>query len=163
MKVVAHHLQTHASKLPDTVERDLFARTAFNRYYYATYLDVKKVLGALNPSWGRINHSEVPEIVSGPLHKVLSKGREQAKRESDPSTADLCSRAMNATHLLAALMTSGYATRVAADYDPEILIDFTDVFDFALNAVRVKEASDWPGKARAYLYTISSAWKQVHD
>src|SRR4051812_403097 len=120
MKVVAHHLQTHASTLPNTAERDLFARSAFNRYYYATYLDVKTVLGALKPGWGRIAHSEVPKIIVGPLNKELSKGRDRAERASDSSTAALCSRAMNATHLLSDLMTSGYATRVAADYDPEI-------------------------------------------
>lgn len=163
MEAVGLHLQRIASDLSDQVERDLFARSAFNRYYYATYLDVKNGLGSLNAGWRGIPHSQVPTILKGPVNKELAKGRDRAKRASDPNTSALCSRAMHAARVLSELMNSGYATRVAADYFPEVRIDFADSYDFTLNSVRVKEAAEWPNKARLLLHTITSAWRQVHD
>lgn len=102
-------------------------------------------------------------MLRGAVKKELLKGRERAQRASDNDTAELCSRAIYATHELSKMMTEGYATRVAADYHPEVKIDFSDAYDFTLNCVRVKDAADWPGKARAFLRTINSAWRQVND
>jgi len=163
MEIVAHHLQGVASTRSDLIERDLFGRSAFNRYYYATYLDVKEVLGSLKAEWGKISHGGVPDMLTGPVKKALVKGRERAQRASDFETADLCSRAVNAIHILAEMMTDGYATRVAADYYPEVKIDFEDAYNFKLNLVRVKDAAEWPIKARGLLRTINAAWRQVHD
>lgn len=163
MEIVAHHLQNVASTRPDPIERDLFGRSAFNRYYYATYLDVKEVLGSLKAEWGGIPHGDVPNVLVGAVKKALIKGRDRAQRASDPETAELCSRAVHATHLLSEMMTNGYATRVAADYHPEVKIDFADAYNFTLNFVRVKDAADWPGKARLMLRTITVAWRQVHE
>lgn len=163
MEAVGLHLQRIASDLPDQFERDFFARSAFNRYYYATYLDVRNGLGSLDVGWRGIPHSQVPNILAGPVNKAIAKGRDRAKKVSDANTSVLCSRAMHATLVLSDLMKNGYATRVAADYFPEVRIDFADVYDFTLNSVRVKEAAEWPKKARILLHTITSAWRQVHD
>lgn len=163
MEVVGLHLRTIASTRPHPAERDLFARSAFNRYYYASYLDVKTVLGTMKVEWGGIPHGDVPSVLVGAVKKALLKGRERAQRASDHDTAELCSRAVHAAHELSRMMTKGYATRVAADYNPEIKIDFTDAYDFTLNLVRVKDAADWPSKARIFLRTIFAAWKQVND
>jgi hypothetical protein len=97
------------------------------------------------------------------VKKALLKGRDKAQRASDRETVELCSRAVYATHELSKMMTEGYATRVTADYYPEVKIDFTDAYDFTLNLVRVKDAADWPSRARVFLRTISAAWKQVND
>lgn len=163
MEVVAHHLQSEASTRLNSVERDHFGRSAFNRYYYATYLDVKDGLGSLRAEWGGIPHGDVPHVLVGAVKKALAKGRERAQRASDSDTVELCNRAVSATHVLSEMMTNGYATRVAADYHPEVKIDFADAFDFTLNFVRVKEAADWPNKARMLLKSITFAWRQVHD
>lgn len=140
MEAVGLQLQRIASDLSDHVERDLFARSAFNRYYCATYLDVKNGLGSLNAGWRGILHSQVSTILEGPVNKELAKGRDRAKRASDANTSALCSRAMHATRVLSDLMNSGYATGVAADYFSAVRIDFADAYDFTLNSVRVKEA-----------------------
>lgn len=163
MEIVGLHLQNIASNRPNPVERDLFGRSAFNRYYYATYLNVKEFLGSLRGEWGRISHDAVPDLLMGAVKKVLQNGRERAKRASDKDTVELCSRAIHAVHELSKMMTEGYASRVAADYNPEVKIDFSDAYDFTLNFVRVKEAAGWPNKARAFLQTINSAWRQVDD
>jgi hypothetical protein len=163
MEIVGLHLQNVASTRLNPVERDLFGRSAFNRYYYATYLDVKECLGSLKVEWGRITHDGVPDLLMGAVKKVLQNGRERAKRASDDDTVELCSRAIHAAHELSKMMTEGYASRVAADYNPEVKIDFSDAYDFTLNFVRVKEAAGWPNKARAFLRTINSAWRQVND
>ncbi len=163
MEVVGLHLKNIASTRPNTVERDLFARSAFNRYYYASYLDVKTVLGSFKVEWGGIPHGDIPSVLVGAVKKALLKGRERAQRASDHDTAELCSRAVHAAHELSKMMTEGYATRVTADYYPEMKIDFSDAYDFTLNFVRVKDAAAWPSKARVLLRTISTAWRQVND
>lgn len=102
-------------------------------------------------------------MLVGQVKRKLIKGRVRAQRSSDNETANLCSRAVHATHELSKLMIECYATRVAADYNPAIRIDFSDAYDFKLNLVRVKDAADWPGKARAFSLTILAAWRQVDD
>lgn len=161
MEIVGNHLQEFAIARTDPEERDQFARSAFNRYYYATYLNVKSTLGSFKSEWSGINHSSVPDVLEGAVKKELVKGRERALRADDPGTAELCSRAVRATILLSQLMTKGYASRVTADYNPEVKIDFADIYNFELNYVAVKAAALWPSEARMLLRTIDSAWRQV--
>lgn len=86
MEVVALHLQNVASTRSDPVERDLFGRSAFNRYYYASYHNVKYVLGILKSEWGGIPHGDIPDVLVGQVKKKLVKGRERAQRSSDNET-----------------------------------------------------------------------------
>lgn len=161
MEIVAQHLQREASQR-NLGERDVFGRSAFNRYYYATFLDVKSVLGELRKEWGNIAHATIPNVLRGTVKEELKRGRSRAQKASDSETVELCGRAIAAASELATLMERGYATRVTADYYPNIKIDFSNLFDFQLNTVKVKDASVWPNKARTLAKTILSAWKQIN-
>jgi len=163
MEIVAQHLQHEAVVRTLSVERDLFGRSAFNRYYYATFLEVKASLAKLRPQWaGELAHASVPEVLRGKVKKELSRGRNTAQKMNDIAVVALCQKALSATESLAKIMDEGRATRVAADYHPEIPIVFVAVSDFRLNTVGVQTAQTWPHKARILLVAISSAWKQVH-
>lgn len=162
MEVVAQHLQQVALARTDPGDRDHFGRSAFNRYYYATFLQVKAGLGSLDSDWSTIAHADIPGVLRGSVQRELKLGRTRAQRTNDAELVRLCSKALSAASDLAILMEKGYATRVAADYHPEILVDFSSQPSFRLNTVPVEDAHGWPYRARVLIGTITSAWKQVN-
>lgn len=163
MEIVAQHLQHEAAVRTLSVERDLFGRSAFNRYYYATFLEVKASLAKLRPQWaGELAHASVPEVLRGTVKKELTRGRYTAQRMNDSEVVSLCQKALSAAESLAKILEEGRVTRVAADYHPEIPVEFVAASDFRLNTVGVQTAQTWPHRARVLLVPISSAWRQIH-
>lgn len=159
---VAHHLQTEALARP-THERDSFGRSAFNRFYYAAFLSVSRVLKALDPGWAGIPHKDIPALVRGQIRATLRRGEQKANRVGDRATASECGRAIALCHDLAELMTLGYAVRVAADYQEDVAVDFSDGVDFRLATVPVSTAKQWPRRATAYAESIQRAWSQISE
>jgi hypothetical protein len=59
---VAHHLQQQAINLrANAAQADRFGRSAFNRYYYSTFIRVRKMFLILNPAGNFRIHSQFPE------------------------------------------------------------------------------------------------------
>lgn len=163
MELVAHHLQIEAVSRPTAYEKDLFGRSSYNRYYYATFLSVREMLGKLDSTkWLRTPHANVPGILSGTVKETLKKERLKAQKIGDAELVTLCNRAVAACDSLAGLMKEGSAVRVTADYYPEIPIDFTDSPRFKLNSIDITAAHDWPLRARVLCTTITAAWAQVN-
>lgn len=163
MEIVAQHLQREAFARQTPHERDLFGRSAFNRYYYATFLDVKVRLAKLRPEWGgRIAHRDVPEALRGAVVRELACGRRRAEKADDLEVVYLCQNAKHAARSLAQLMDESRETRVAADYALDIPVLFSTVSNFSLNTVNVQTAQSWPHKARGFMMVIESAWRQIH-
>lgn len=161
MEVVAHHLQVTAIRWGNPAERDLFGRSSYNRYYYAAFLNVRQVLVQLKPEWRRLAHASYPEILTGRIVQILSRGRYQALRVQDSGLVNQCQRAIAASKGLATLLKAGYAIRVIADYSPEVLVDFVHANRFSLNNVEISEAHQWPERAKAWAREIENAWRQV--
>jgi hypothetical protein len=162
MKKVASFLEKEALSRLSEGDGDAFGRTAFNRYYYATFLLVRDALRSFRSEWTETPHASVPEILRGTIVKELKKGRRHAEKNEDKPTSSMCYDAIKASEALADLMDKGRRVRVTADYNPEIPIDFTKVGDFKLNAVNVTEARDWPCKSESLILTIKLAWKQIN-
>jgi hypothetical protein len=163
MEIVADHLEQQAMTRSVSSERDSFGRSAFNRYYYATFLQVKSGLAELRPEWaGDMAHAKIPEMLRGTICSDLKKGHQKALRTSDHEVVVLCSRAVSAAKELAKLMDEGRATRVTADYHPEIPVSFSTGVRFRLNSVGVDAARIWPHRARALVADIQSAWRQIN-
>lgn len=162
MEIVAHHLQVTALARGDAAERDLFGRSSYNRYYYATFLCVREVLAQLRPEWGELPHAAYPEVLVGTVSKVLSAGRSRALKLQDKELVQQCSRAIVAAKELSNLMKASSVTRKVADYNPEIPVNFAHVDRFSLNNVDVTEAHQWPQRAKAWAMEIGAAWRQLH-
>lgn len=163
MENVADHLEQQAVARHSPLEKDSFGRSAFNRYYYATYLLVRAGLAGLRAEWaGEMPHATIPELLRGTVCTELKRGHTKAVRTGDSELAALCSRAITASKDLAKLMDEGRAIRVVADYRPDVPISFAVGSRFKLNTIPVEEARIWAPKARAFLKDISSAWRQVH-
>jgi hypothetical protein len=158
---VARHLQVTAIALHDPVERDLFGRSSYNRYYYATFLRVREVLAQMRSEWGRMAHASLPEVLTAEVCRTLVKGRAKADKMGDMELVRQCSRAIKAAKELSSLMRASSATRVVADYHPEILVSFVHGERFTLNEIGITEAHQWPEKAQAWLGEIQDAWRQL--
>ncbi|AZP13561.1 hypothetical protein [Undibacterium parvum] len=164
MEIVARHLQEQAESKAPSHEGDLFGRSAFNRYYYAAYLEVRFGLSGWRPEWkGDMAHAKIPEILRGQVLRTLKTGLRAAERNSDNEVASLCSGGITAARELAQLMDNGRSARVTADYNPEIKVEFRPDTNFRLNTVGVHEARSWPVKARTWVNIISQAWRQVDE
>lgn len=156
MQIVARYLKDHALTIPGTLDADLFGRSAFNRYYYATYLAVKRKLKPRLPALPR-EHAVIPDYLRGLATGQIAQVKRAARRVGDHQLMQRCTYAKLAANELAELLVTGYGIRVIADYDPEVPVDFLGTGCFALNHVSVAEAEAWPRKADAYISSILAA------
>lgn len=116
MEIVAHHLQREAISRAAPADKDLFGRSSYNRYYYATFLHARAMVGQLRTEWQELPHADYPPLLQGKIQAEISKGRLKAQKIGDADTVALCNRAVAACKELSALMSKGSAIRVIADY-----------------------------------------------
>lgn len=142
---VADHLATYAKSLDPAQNADACGRSAFNRYYYASYLAVRELLGRLDAAWATQPHSGIPELLEKALVKRL---KAQAKRLVDQGLLThskeqvLMNQAKQASGEIASLLRSAYAVRVAADYEPNQHVSF-EKSGFTLLGHSDAEARQW--------------------
>lgn len=164
MEVVAHYLQAEAIGRSEKSEKDLFGRSSYNRYYYATFLIARELATELNPAdWSQLAHASYPGILRGTVAKKFAKAREKANKTGDKELVFQCYQAKKAAEDLSRLMEQGNLTRVTADYYPEIPVEFEENGKFKLNSIDVTAARSWPARAKTLSNIILSAWKQIHD
>jgi hypothetical protein len=131
---VGHHLQTHAHGLGGG-QRDAYARSAFNRYYYSVFLKTRDLFRTINPAWARMPHADYPETLKGAVRKQLRKGWTRARRDGDTKLQCDTEAAIRAVEALSSLLEKAYAIRVVADYEPEEVVDFRGGDRFSLKEV----------------------------
>lgn len=159
METVALFLQTEAKRYPaDSRDFDLFGRSSFNRYYYAVYLEVRAMLGSLNGTWGTMPHAGIPDLLTGQVRAQIKQRQKRAAKLGDNDAIQICIRGVASTYELADLMKTAYATRVTADYYPDIAIQTDDDGRFRLNQIAVTVAHDWLARAREHGRRIRRAW-----
>lgn len=161
MERVGRHLQVQAIALTDNEERDVFGRSAYNRYYYAAFLRARKMVDTLDSDWARLPHKDYPELLKGKVRKALLKGKLQATKIGDVETINVFSRAMAAAVEIASLMENAARVRVTADYNPHIPIEFLPGGRFSLNNVDITVAHQWIVKTEAWAEAIERAWSQL--
>lgn len=163
MESVARHLKSHALQLDSKdKDRDLYGRTAFNRFYYAAFLTLRATLSTQIKGWPR-THASIPQFLKGQVCRSLKDGIKRARRSEDNELEKLCERAKSAAIELATLMELGYLVRVVADYQPEELVKFHENEDFTLRTTNGSTAERWPSQVNAWAQTVRSAWKQLND
>jgi hypothetical protein len=160
MESVAAHLRDHAFTVHDGREKDLFGRSAFNRYYYSAFLVVKSGLSSDFPSLPSA-HKAIPQYLRATVADEMKKSARRATKISDSEGLHLFETAKSAAFDLASLLEAGYSTRVVADYHPESAVAFAGSRSFALNEVSVEVAQSWPSRARAFVSKIVEAKRSL--
>jgi hypothetical protein len=162
MQSVGLYLQHAANaKRSNFEEFNLFGRSAYNRYYYAAFLHLRAVLVKINPDWHKLSHASYPDVLAGTIQKKIKSFRRRAMKIPDADAIKVCNEAISAIKNLTELITRAYATRVAADYHPEIPIEDKSGGRFVLNTVGITEAHSWPDKTIFFSAVIERAWKMA--
>jgi hypothetical protein len=149
MIVVAKRLSKIALEEASGDDVDAFGRSAFNRYYYASYLIIRNMIDLINSSWTRTGHSEIPKLLRGPITKRINDEVRKQSRGKLISKSDASwriSEARRAAQQLAELMEGAYHVRCVADYEPEKRV-LRDGNVITLIAHTTKEADNWPKRA----------------
>lgn len=162
MHDVARHLQVEAvkqvSKSAETA--DLFARSAFNRYYYAAFLRARETLVSIDAKYANsLSHKNVPDLLKGTIQKKLKTIQRKAARLDDTKLVNECHQASSQNLDFANVLEKAYATRVVADYTPTTAVDFRSP-RFTLTGVTVTEADGWLSKADLWSTIILSVIRQ---
>ena len=161
MQNVGQHLQSHAQNVTGP-DRDAFARSAYNRYYYACFLLLRDSLRAKRASWGRCRHQQYPDLLRRKVCRGLNEARKKAVRNGETDLLHLIGEAQTATREMAVIIKRAYEVRVVADYQPEIPVDFGTSSGFVLKGVDVIEARRWPTKVAGFIRRLDAAWRHVH-
>ncbi|WP_139211210.1 hypothetical protein [Azotobacter beijerinckii] len=164
MQIVADHLKSHALNTTDGSERDLFGRSAYNRYYYAAFLIIRAGFFRMEElgESEELPHSNVPERLRNRLRKKFNAEKRKALAVQDHDLARRCSHAASAAENLGAMMEEARATRTLADYFPEIPVEVS-ARGLSLMEVELESAKAWPQKAAAFMSTIESVWRQIRS
>jgi len=125
MRNVGKHLGEHASSLDlEHEEFDSFARSAFNRHYYAIFLQVRSFAKTYYPE-GRVMHGSLPQKLRADILRDLKKATKQAEKLGLISSSEAkakCSILTESLSELANIVTETYRVRCIADYEPEITV-----------------------------------------
>lgn len=163
MKAVGEQLQDWAVTQKEIAVKDLFGRSAFNRYYYAAYLVTRKNLGELDPKWKKEKHKALPNTlvttVRKPVGQELDKQVKKGVITNKERSVALDSLKV-ATAALSDLLREAYDLRCVADYEPEESIE-VDGKVMSLKDCKLNTAREWPSKANAYCKTIRKVWGEA--
>lgn len=161
MQAVAHHLQIYAHGLIGP-ERDAFARSAYNRYYYACFLSLRAAFAEMNTQWKNAPHRSYPEILSRSIAQKLHAERRKANKNRDYELLNLIFTAHRAIPEISKIIKEAYATRIVADYEPDILVDFKGGDRFSLNEVQITNAHEWYQRVSILTESLLAAWRQIN-
>lgn len=167
MQVVADYLVTAAKG--DAEHFDLFARSAFNRYYYACFLLTRSMCGQVDPHVTSIAHKRLPQHLRETVakhFKLRIKPFERAQHTHRGASLkvnlnSLKNDVLTSLDELAGILESAYAVRVVADYDPDIVVECGNNNNFLLAGKSLQEAAQWVRRVAFLVGRIRSDWKQL--
>lgn len=154
MKIVGDQLATWALAQAEDDKKDLFGRSAFNRYYYAAFLSTRQMLGEFEPKWERTAHRNIPDLLKGALKRELKSAIDLSR----PEGIKVIDKHNSSVNALADLLEQAYKVRISADYEPEVRIQQKDEV-ISLSGHTLTSAEEWPDRADSYCKAIRDAWK----
>ena len=161
MKVVGEKLEDFALSESDSAKKNLFGRSAFNRYYYAAFLITREMLAEIEPKWKQTPHKEIPNLLQTSVRKpVVQRLKQDARKDliTNGELSALQAKLTKATTELANLLVQAYDVRIIADYEPETHITVSKRI-ITLSACKLTAAKTWADRAGAYCKDIRKVWK----
>ena len=162
MQIVAKHLELEANRRQGE-ELDLFARSAFNRYYYACYRLVWQLHKTVYPEMNVPGHRDLPDKIERSLYrKFLSQFQRAAKRRliSEGKAKQLRSSVRRSTSELSNVLRQSYGVRCTADYHPEILV-IREGSKLVLELTSLAVAPGWVKRVNQLCSSLISEWKSL--
>ena len=163
MHGVGHHLQVTAwEKTPQDPDRDAYARSAFNRYYYGVFLTVRDMFRKMGLHSEKMRHASFPDVLSGKITKEFGNAQKRARRNDDFVLVKKIHKVKLSIHELKELVKKANEIRKVADYDPDEPVIFAGEPRFTLKSVDVTKAHDWGRNARILCGSILLVWEQIN-
>ena len=163
MRVVADKLAEWTLIERNETDADAFGRSAFNRYYYASYLITREMLNDLDTGWTRTPHASIPELLQKTIVAKIRKELKQKQRSGLLTTADAVRfrvSANNAISELSNILKIAYSIRVIADYEPETKI-IRSGRNIELADETLQGAKNWTRRVLRYTKSILNVWRQL--
>jgi hypothetical protein len=163
MQVVGAHLAEVALSIQGrTPDDDLYARSAFNRYYYASFLASRKLI-AETMGTKNLPHAAIPAHLKGEFRKTFRR-QIQSRFKSGALSVSHHSRMLTDlsqnTQLLGKLLEDAYSVRVLADYEPDVPVEIKDN-TFRLGISTLASAGHWAGTTEMYCRNLRQIWKDL--
>ena len=161
---VGHHLQKEAiSAAP--AEKEAYARSAFNRYYYSAFLNARSLLVELldQSKASEMKHASYPGFLKGTIQKKLSHERRNASKIGDARLVSRIDLAKRSAAELARIMEIANKAREAADYEQDEPVRFGGSYRFSIKSVDISDAHDWEEATRRHCNVVRKVWDEIHS
>ncbi|GJL56650.1 MAG: hypothetical protein NPIRA02_37820 [Nitrospirales bacterium] len=159
MQKVGEKLAEWAKSESNTQDVDAIGRSAFNRFYYASFLLTREMLGNFDSQLMKARHASIPEILNGSIKKKIQ--RVSRSRKNMISQKDV-SQAFDSLNALSSLLQDAYKVRCDADYCPEKKIIRNGVKgEIFLEEKKLSSASNWQRHAERYVKIIQRVGKNL--
>jgi hypothetical protein len=160
-QVVGANLAQISLEAPSESDMDAFGRSAFNRYYYSSYLTARELLGQFDPEWRTQGHSNVPGLLKDSAKDVFLKAAKKARRTMPDNQVDKSlNQAINGLGELAKILTEGYAIRVLADYMPETKA-VRESGKITLGPASLSSAAFWPKRSKILASLVITSGREL--
>lgn len=141
---------------------DAFGRSAFNRYYYAAYLEVRSLLLMFKSSW-KINHQEAPNYLRKNLPKIFREEINRQQKRHVITHAEgmkISSAVLRSGSYIADVLAVAYKVRSISDYEPNEPVIF-DHATFYLDFHSEVDAKGWLSKVEMHKSRILKYGKEL--
>lgn len=163
MKIVGAHLEQQAKKAGCFNDKDLFGRSAFNRFYYAMFLTIREELKTYSYDPSKLRHASVPEAVKNGVVKKITKHIKKLRKKELLSYSEAMkieSSVKKAGNDLHNLLEYARDIRNTADYHPEEIVKING-HSIELKGCKISEAQNWENDARKLINIISKHYRYV--
>lgn len=169
MQLVGDHLCSYAISLAiDDSTFDEFARSSYNRYYYAAFMNVRSACSIIVGRPVRVPHKEMPNYLRTEIAKLFKQALLRAwktKCISDANYArDVAAVAANLRRI-GTILEIGYAARCVADYEPAHLVQRVGAgvgnAHYLLRGTDVRDAKQWPKDVVIAIGSVLNVWRRL--
>ena len=164
MQNVAVHLRDYARKLSDPQQMDVFGRSAFNRFYYACYWEVRTTFPHIHKNWAKIGHKALPPYLTSSAKQDILKQLDRlhkAKVVGDSEYAKLKGRIEHSLAEISRLLIQGYSIRCVADYNPEIKTEYVGD-SLILNGQKISSIEHLYSEIRKYVGILRDCLDEIN-
>lgn len=166
-EIVGDQLYEKAREETDERRKNLFIRSAINRYYYAAYQAKIKVRGylcrSLRETYGKDYVKQNHGLQIKPAHKPILKNKSQSKKLYNQIVLEQLDKFDD-------FFEKAHPYRLEADYSPDsnFVLDTTSNMEIikiinptkTKDPIRFEEVREWPESARDYAEKIIDAIKK---
>ena len=166
MHHVGNHLRVQAMTASDAAQREAFARSAYNRYYYGVYFNIRCLFRILEKSFGKSwadsKHASYSDILNK-ITNFLEKEKDKADNIPDTNLVNKIKIAIASCDELVQILNLARTSRVIADYSPKIRVKFLNSEGFSIKEVTDNQAFEWNEKAISCCEIIFEAWRDTNE